>query len=569
MTPEAFFKNFAYLANAPNGVKKLRELILQLAVRGKLVPQDSNNEPAVQLFEQIQVDKTRLVKEKKIRKAEPLPPVSANEVPYELPQGWGWFRIGDISLEITGGGTPSKQNPEYWNGNIPWASVKDLGKGKYINTTIDRISAKGLQNSSSNLIPAGRVIVCTRMGLGKIVINKIDISINQDLKALTISDKIEIDYFYNYYLTQNILGSGVTVSGIKQDELLSIPIPLPPLAEQHRIVAKVDQLMSLCDVLEIRQQKKLKKLTRLNNAALDRLTTARKADDFTAAWQLVRDNFDLLYTTPETTAKLRQCILQLAVQGKLVPQDPNDEPASALMKRIKAEKERLVKEKKIRKSDPLPPVAADEMPYELPQGWEWAKIDEICFVTKLAGFEYTKHINLEPKGEVPVIRAQNVKRGRIDDTNLLYIDFKTSHLLDRCSLTKPSILMTFIGAGIGDVAIFDKKERWHLAPNVAKLEPYNNYGVHVDIKYLHYYLMSDSGRNEIFKFSKATAQPSLSMGTIREIIIAMPPYSVQKRIVSKVEQFMTLCDFLESRLKKALFKADILTASTVKSFLAA
>ncbi|NJL63744.1 MAG: restriction endonuclease [Methylacidiphilales bacterium] len=259
------------------------------------------------------------------------------------------------------------------------------------------------------------------------------------------------------------------------------------------------------------------------------------------------NNFDLLADAPNGVQKLRELILQLAVMGKLVPQDKNDEPASVLLEKVKAEKEKLVKEKKLKKSTPLKPIEKDEEPHMVPKTWEWKKTEELCFVTKLAGFEYTKYLVLSEHGEVPVIRAQNVKLNNIDDTNLRFIDLKTSLLLERSALTKTAILMTFIGAGIGDVAIFRAKERWHLAPNVAKLEPFNNYGEKLDIKYLLIFLMSATGRFEIFKHRKSTAQPSLSMETIRDINIAIPPLAEQKRIVAKVDELMVMCDRISSR----------------------
>lgn len=257
--------------------------------------------------------------------------------------------------------------------------------------------------------------------------------------------------------------------------------------------------------------------------------------------------FELLADAPNGIQKLRELILQLAVQGKLVPQNPDDEPAAVLLERIKAEKERLVKEGKIKKSKKLSDIKQDEISFKLPDGWVFQKIDYLCFVTKLAGFEYTKHIDLADVGEIPVIRAQNVRMNRIDDSNLRFIDRKTSELLERSALTKPAILMTFIGAGIGDAAIFQSDKRWHLAPNVAKLEPFNNYSENIDINYLLLCLMSPSGRKEIFKYKKSTAQPSLSMGTIRDICIVIPPLAEQKRIVEKVDRLMELCDRLETQ----------------------
>lgn len=241
--------------------------------------------------------------------------------------------------------------------------------------------------------------------------------------------------------------------------------------------------------------------------------------------------------------KLRQSILQRAVEGKLCEQNPDDEPASVLLEKIKKEKDELIKEGKIKKQKNLPPVSDEEKRFDIPYNWEWCKINDISFVTKLAGFEFTKYFSLTDYGEVPVIRAQNVRKNRIDTTNLLYIDMKTSKLLNRCALDKKCLLMTFIGAGIGDVAIFDEKQRFHLAPNVAKIELYGCVE-----EYILYFLLSTSGQKEIFKYHKATAQPSLSMETIREICIPIPPLQEQRRIVEKVNGLIILCDKLEKEV---------------------
>lgn len=232
---------------------------------------------------------------------------------------------------------------------------------------------------------------------------------------------------------------------------------------------------------------------------------------------------------------LNQAILQEAVQGKLVKQDKKDEPANELLKRIKAEKDNLIKNKKLKagKSTEKPISYIDQ--YEIPLSWAWCKTDEVFFITKLAGFEYSEHFNLKEIGEIPVVRAQNIRPLNIKKTNLRYIDKSTSILLDRCSLTKKCLLVTFIG-GIGDVATFEEKERWHLAPNVAKMEPFINCEEFIDVKLINYFLMSKIGQKEIFKHIKGTAQPCLSMGTIRDIDIPIPPLSEQKRIVAEIEK---------------------------------
>lgn len=249
MNAELLLKNIDRLITTPYAVSRLRRFILDLAVRGKLVEQDPNDEPATELVKRIEAEKARLVKEGKIKETKELFK-SISKVPYELPATWQWVPLGITVNSHLGGGTPSKNNSAYWDGDIFWASVKDIGKGKYVDETIDRISNAGLCDSSSNLIPPGNLIVVTRMGLGKISINRVPIAINQDLRALSLTSNSSIDYYYNFFKTHGFEGSGLTVKGIRVEELLNTPFPLPPLAEQNRIVAKVDELMELCDQLE-------------------------------------------------------------------------------------------------------------------------------------------------------------------------------------------------------------------------------------------------------------------------------------------------------------------------------
>lgn len=266
----------------------------------------------------------------------------------------------------------------------------------------------------------------------------------------------------------------------------------------------------------------------------------------------------------EFMEKLRQQILQDAIQGKLVSQNPNDEPASKLLEKIKAEKEKLIKEKNLKKGKPLPPIKEEEIPFDIPKNWVWCRLGELTSVTKLAGFEYTKYIKLQKVGEVPVIRAQNVKPNKILEDNLLYIDKKTSLQLERSALTKSCLLITFIGAGIGEVAIFNKKDRWHLAPNVAKAEPIFK---EISLEYLMWFLLSSYGREEFFKIQKATAQPSLSMGTIRIVCIPLPPFPEQKRIVKKIEELLKVCDELEKEVKQNQNLTQQLLQSALKEAL--
>ncbi|WP_373137314.1 restriction endonuclease subunit S [Bacteroides fragilis] len=257
------------------------------------------------------------------------------------------------------------------------------------------------------------------------------------------------------------------------------------------------------------------------------------------------------------TKALRQKILDLAIHGKLVPQDPNDEPASVLLERIKAEKERLIKEGKIKKSKKSEKTSDtphyENVPFEVPSSWVWTNIEELFFVTKLAGFEYTDCLTkdtISSNNEVPIVRAQNVRMGYFVENTNEAISEALSQQLERSALTKKCLLMTFIGAGIGDTCIFPALKRCHLAPNVAKIEPYSN---KIDLKYALYYLMSDLGQLGVRGISKSTAQPSLSMATIRSLEIALPPLAEQHRIVAEIEKLFELIDQIEQG------KADLQT----------
>ncbi|TLX24349.1 hypothetical protein FE904_16910 [Chryseobacterium indologenes] len=265
----------------------------------------------------------------------------------------------------------------------------------------------------------------------------------------------------------------------------------------------------------------------------------------------IKDIFFELNNQLEIINDLRQAFLQEAIQGKLVSNETSDEKTGAdLLTEIQVEKLQLIKEKKLKKGK-LTKNSKFVSKLQLPENWIYTKLDQLFFVTKLAGFEYTDHMKLTKNGDIPVIRAQNVRNLNINKNNLLYIDFDTSQLLDRCSLNKECLLITFIGAGIGDVASFQEKSRWHLAPNVAKAEPFENVEKLYNIKYFNYFLISNYGRTEIKKHMKATAQPSLSMETIRDIDLPLPPFEVQERIVSKLDLLMQYCDDLENSVKES------------------
>ncbi|WP_124948441.1 restriction endonuclease subunit S [Sulfuriferula thiophila] len=523
------------------GIRKLRELILELAVRGKLVPQDANDEPASELLKRIQAEKAKLIAEGKIKKSKSLAPISDEERPFEVPHGWVWARLDSFVLSILSGGTPSKNNSEFWNGDIPWASVKDLNVDKFLESTQDHITEDGLE-AGSKLANKGDLLICTRMGLGKIAIAAMDVAINQDLKALKITSQLDIGYFIKFYSTLKIVGSGMTVAGIRQDELLGYCVPTPPLAEQRRIVTKVDELMALCDQLETQHNNAAVAHEKLVSQLLGTLTLSQSAADFSANWQRIAAHFDTLFTTETSIELLKQTLLQLAVMGKLVPQDPNDEPACELLKRIQAEKARLVADGKIKKDKPLAPISDEEKSFELPQGWEWVRLKDIVYVLG-DGLHGTP--TYTPNSECYFVNGNNLDNGQITikpETKTVSLDEMKKH---RKSLNERTVLVSINGT-IGNVAFYNNENiilgKSACYFNLANLIYKHFVKVLIESPYfMEYALNSVSG----------TTIMNLSLFSMNNFPLSIPPLAEQHRIVAKVDELMAICDQLKSRITAA------------------
>ncbi|XKZ88278.1 hypothetical protein ABFU51_16020 [Xanthomonas campestris pv. raphani] len=331
--------NLPLLAGAPNGIKKLRELILELAVRGKLVPQDPSDEPASELLKRIAEEKARLVAEGKIKKQKPLADINADGVPFEIPVTWEWARLG----EITNFGITVKKE------EIPEdAWVLDL-------EDIEKDTSKLLQKaclkernslSDKNIFTKGDVLYGKlRPYLNKVLVADEDGFCTTEILPFRCYGPFVAHYFMGalkspYFLSYvNARSYGMKMPRLGTEDGRQAFFPLPPLAEQHRIVAKVDELMALCDRLDARQADADSAHAQLVQALLGSLTQARDAEDFAQSWQRLAEHFHTLFTTESSIDDLKQTLLQLAVMGKLVPQDPDDGPASELLGRNGIESE--------------------------------------------------------------------------------------------------------------------------------------------------------------------------------------------------------------------------------------
>lgn len=474
----------------------LKNSILQLAMRGKLVEQRAEEGTARELIGQIELEKERLTKEGRLKKEKPLPKIAEEEIPYEIPKRWEWIRLGNcISLLSGQDMTPDKYNDS--ETGIPYLTgASNIVNGKIIiNRWTDEPKA---------IATKGNLLITCKGTIGvTCILNEKEVHIARQIMAIT-EICVEIEYIHKFlqlYVGTLKKKAKSMIPGIERKDVLNAVVPLPPLSEQKRIVEKIEELLPYIDEYD----KAYSKLEVLNKKF------------------------------PED---MQKSILRYAMQGKLVEQKPEEGTADELYEQIVTEKARLIKEGKIKKEKFLNVITEDEIPYEIPDSWKWVSINDIAFVTKLAGFEYTKYMadTIMPYGEVPIVRAKNIKPNSFMENENEFITMELSEQLSRCALDTKCVLMTFIGAGIGEVAVFDNIRRNHLAPNVAKIVPY------VDINYfLMYYLMSAEGQLQIFQYMKRTAQPSLSMEVIRKVLVPLPPLAEQKRIVQEIEEMMPYC----------------------------
>ena len=557
---ERLIDNFDLLANAPNGVSELRKMILQLAVQGKLVSQDPNDEPAEILLEKIKAEKEKLIKEGKIKKQKVLPPINPDELPYELPSQWAWTRMDLITEKVHYGYTASADHSQQ---EIRLLRITDIQ-----NDSVDWDSVPGCQIDEKNIadyeLNDGDILIARTGG----TIGKSYLVTNLDIHSVFASYLIRL-VPHNQVLPEYIkvfLGSshywrqlyessmGTGQPNVNGTSLRSLYVSLPPFAEQKRIVAKVDQLMALCDELESKQQEYNEKRLSVNASCLHSLTTASKKTQ-PAAEKRLFNNFDNLYTHPQTVSELKKAILQLAVQGNLVPQDPNDEPAEILLEKIKTEKEKLIKEGKIKKQKPLPPINPDELPYELPKQWAWTRMD---LITEKVHYGYTASAD-HSQQEILLLRITDIQNDSVNWDSVPGCQIDENNITDY-ELNNGDILIARTGGTIGKSYLVTNLDRLSVfASYLIRLVPYNQ----VLPEYIKVFLGSQHYWRQLYESSMGTGQPNVNGTSLRRLYVSLPPLEEQKRIVAKVDQLMALCDELEARLSQAQEESESLAASIV------
>ncbi|OXD58310.1 restriction endonuclease subunit S [Vibrio parahaemolyticus] len=546
------------------GVKKLRELILELAVRGKLVPQDPNDEPASVLLERIAQEKAQLVKEKKIKKPRKYEPIDDNSLPFNIPSSWKWARIEDLGHDL------GQKKPDKTFTYVDVGSInKELG---YIDEP-SILEHSEAPSRARKLVQKNTVIYSTvRPYLLNIAV--IDRDFHPEPIASTAFaiihplSGISSSYIYRYLRSPSFIEyvesvqTGIAYPAINDKQFFFGLIPVPPSAEQHRIVAKVDELMALCDQLEQQTEASIKAHQVLVTTLLDTLTNSADADELMQNWARISEHFDTLFTTEESIDQLKQTILQLAVMGKLVPQNPDDEPAAELLKRIAEEKAQLVKEKKIKKQKALPPISEDEKPFELPNGWVWERIDNLSNLIEYGSSQKT----VDPfPGGVPVLKMGDIQNGQLilGDHKMMSADVEE---LPSLYLKNNDILYNRTNSAelVGKTGIFKgEDDKYSFASYLIRIRC-NSRNVLPD--YINLSMNTPLFRTTQVEphIKKQCGQANVNGTLMKSMLVSIPPLNEQKQIVSKVNQLISACNSLRRTIEKSKLKQLNIANSIVK-----
>jgi len=539
---------------SPHGIKKLRELILELAVRGKLVPQDPNDEPASVFLERITKEKKRLIKEGKIKKQKPLPEISGDEKPFELTDGWEWAQLGNLSANIHYGYTAPA---DYGKFGVRLLRITDIQNDSVNWETVPGCEIE--EHKANDYLLENDDILIARTGgtIGKSYLVE-----NIDIKAVFASYLIRVKRIEGMYspFIKTFLGSqlywqqlyehsmGTGQPNVNATALKGLVFPIPPLAEQHRIVAKVDELMALCDQLELQQTDSNATHQTLLETLLATLTTSANQRESAEAWQRIANHFDTLLTTEQSIDQLKQTILQLAVMGNLAPQDPNNEPASVLLEKIAKEKTQLIKEDKIKKQKFLPKINEDEKPFDLPNGWEWTRIGNASIFTEYGMSEKT----FDGINGIPVLKMGDIQGGKVIIGGQKLVPENVAGL-PSLYLKKWDLLYNRTNSAelVGKTGIYDGPDDAYTFASYLIRIRCSKECLHP--KYLNLYMNTPLFRaTQIEPHLKQQCGQANVNGTImRNMIVPVPPIKEQHRIVAKADEMMALCNTLKAGLNNA------------------
>jgi type I restriction enzyme S subunit len=531
------------------GIARLRELILELAVRGKLVSQNPDDEPAKILLEKIEAEKKSEAGDKKFEVIH----FDIAHALFNLPDGWSWAVLGNISL-VERGGSPRPIDSYLTNDpdGLNWIKIGDTIKGnKYITSTSEKIRKEGLVKT--RMVYPGDFLLTNSMSFGRPYITNIEGCIHDGWLRIHPPKAIDKDYLYHLLSSTYVnkffknAAAGAVVQNLNAEKVRELPLPIPPLSEQKRIVDKVEELMAVCDKLEKEETNNLKTHQYLVGCLLETFSNASNTDEVQVAWERISKEFDTLFCTDDSIDQLKETILQLAITGKLVKQNPKDEPASELFKKIIDKKNKLIDDK-IVKGEKLDLSNEIIEGRGLPSNWIQVFLQDITSVIT-CGLASTPVYQTEGR---MFLSAKNVKPFRFMPDDFQFVDEETYQKIISWGAKpeKGDILVTRVGAGIGESAIVDRDIEFAYYVSLTLVKPIQPF---VNSNFLLFWLNSPEGVKKSLDstFGKAVSAGNLNVKQVRKYIIPLPPLAEQNRIVERVYELFSLCETLKTKIATA------------------
>lgn len=481
--------------------QELKNSILQRAIEGKLVEQRKEEGTGEELYKLIQEEKNKLIREGKVKKQKPFPEITEEEIPFDIPESWKWVRLGDIG-HWSAGSTPSRNNPQFYGGKIPWLKTGDLNDD-YIIDVPEYITDLALNSTSLQINPTDSVLIAMYGAtIGKLGILTKPMTTNQACCACQPFYGI-----YNLYLFYFLMASrrrltkmaeGGAQPNISRTKIIGVTFPLPPLAEQERIVEKIEALMPLVEAYE-------------------------------KNWQRLED---LNKKFPED---LKKSLLQEAIKGRLVEQRKEDGTGEELFELIKEEKDKLIKEGKIKKQKPLPEITEEEIPFDIPESWKRVRLGEITLKLTDGAHKTPTYTN---EG-IPFLSVKDISSGKIDYSSCRFISKKEhDKLFERCNPERGDLLLTKVGT-TGIPVVIDTDEEFSLFVSVALLKFPKKL---INIYFLKHLINSPLVQVQVKENTRGVGNKNWVMRDIANTIIPLPPLAEQKRIVEKLEELLPLCE---------------------------
>lgn len=545
------------VSTSKDGITKLKRLFYDLAISGKLGTNSGEDKPAQETIEELRRDNN-------LNTNKPKKPVSqSSKKGIVLPENWVWTCCEEIA-EIN---PKNSADDELLTSFVPMALINTTYSG--VHDQEIRLWGeikKGFTHFAENDVGIAKITPCfenSKACIFRDLVNGIGAGTTELYIVRPKSNQIAPKYLFTFFKSSIFMSEGEkSMTGtagqkrLSKDFLRFFPFPLPPLAEQKRIVAKVDKLMDLCDRLEEQQTDAEEAHKQLVDVLLDALVQSKGQSEFLDSWHRIKDNFDVLFTTEYSVDALKQAILQLAVMGKLVPQDPNDEPASSLLSRIRILKSELCSVGELKKDKPLSALRVDQTPFPIPVGWQWSKIGDFSLLTEYGISEKTFDLD----DGTPVLKMGDIQGGRVvlggqkkvprstevlflEDQDLLYNRTNSAELVGKTGIFKgPNKTYTFASYLIRIKCSLELSEPAFL--NLAMNSPYFR------ATQINPHLKQQCG------------QANVNGTILKNMVVPVPPLAEQKRIVAKVDELMALCDELKNQIKQG-FELQNLTASTL------